>query len=191
MSSVVLYAHPTMADWEYAYVVTGLVQAAQHRPDSTPRVVVAGVSAEPVRTFGGLQVVPDTTLDQLDPSDIELLLLPGGNDWGEPHREVFALAKTLLADGRAVAGICGAVPAMAREGLLDEVPHTGNSPEEFADIDYRGDARYLDASAVGSGDVITAAGTAPLEFSREVFRRLGVFSEEEIEQWYAAFTQQA
>ncbi|OYO14492.1 hypothetical protein CGZ94_07810 [Enemella evansiae] len=185
--SLVLYAHQTMADWEYGYVVGCLGMFAADG-FTVPPVVVAGADTAPVRSLGGLTVTPQISLAELDPDEVGMLVLPGGMDWDQPHAEVFALADQVLQRGNAVAGICGAVPAMAREGLLDEVPHTGNDPAEFDGIDYRGDNRYLaDVGAVGSGDIITASGAHALEFTREVFRRLGLPADA-IDEWYAAFS---
>lgn len=184
--SLVLYAHPTMADWEYGYIVGCLGMFAADGAE-VPPVLVAGADTEPVRSMGGVTVTPQVRLADLDPEQVALLVLPGGMDWDQPHTEVFEMAGDLLARGRAVAGICGAVPAMARHGLLDEVPHTGNHPSEFAEVDYRGDSRYLDGvGAVGSGDIITASGAHALEFTREVFRRLDLPADD-IDNWYAEF----
>jgi len=36
---------------------------------------------------------------------------------------------------------------------------------------------------VTDGDLITASGTAPLEFAAEIFKRLDVFSAETLEAW--------
>lgn len=185
--SLVLYAHDTMADWEYGYLVGCLGMFAVDGL-SVPPIVVAGADTEPVRSLGGLTVTPSVALAELDPDQVAMLVLPGGMDWDQPHAEAFALADQLLQRGNAVAGICGAVPAMARAGLLDEVPHTGNDPAEFTDIDYRGDNRYLaDVGAVGSGDIITASGAHALEFTREVFRRLDLPADQ-IDEWYAEFS---
>ena len=69
MGQVVLYAFDTMADWEYAYVTT-VLQMAARGGDDRYRLVVAGAAGEPVTTLGGLRVLPETTLGDLDESDI-------------------------------------------------------------------------------------------------------------------------
>lgn len=206
MSSVVLYAFDSMADWEYAHVVAGLATARRSGRDrggrGVPELVVASADGTPVRTLGGLHLVPDRAVGELDPYGIELLVLPGGDGWpvgagrwvrdgsepAGPHYRVLALAARLLATDRAVAGICAATRVMAEAGFLDEVPHTSNSPALLADTAYDGDSRYIEAPAVGSGDVITAAGTAPVSFAREVFRRLELFDEETLRAWSAEFS---
>ena len=100
MGQVVLYAFDTMADWEYAYITT-VLQMEARGGDDRYRLVVAGAGTEPVTTLGGLRVLPETTLDDLDESDVDLLLLPGGNTWldGE-HSAALALAGRTTPDAR-------------------------------------------------------------------------------------------
>lgn len=45
----------------------------------------------------------------------------------------------------------------------------------------------MDAAAVLDGPLVTAVGSAPLEFSREVFRCLGLDSDGGVDEWYGAF----
>ena len=79
------------------------------------------------------------------------------------------------AGGKPVAAICGAVRALAETGLLDAIPHTGNSAEELAGISgYGGHARYVtQPAALASNGIITAPGTAPVSFMRAVCEALG------------------
>ena len=91
--------------------------------------------------------------------------------------------------GGAVAAICGATLALASAGLLDERPHTSNGPG-FLDMfcpSYRGRNHYVDEPAVSDGKLITAAGTAPLEWAREILDVLGVFTCEKLQAWYSYF----
>jgi hypothetical protein len=74
---------------------------------------------------------------------------------------------------------------MARAGLCAHHAHTLD-PED-APTNYPGAAHRVDASAVHDGDLITAVGEAPLEFSRMVFQRLDLDTPEGIDEWYASF----
>ena len=86
-----------------------------------------------------------------------------------------------------MAAICGATLALASAGLLDERPHTSNGPGflEMFCPSYRGTNHYVDEPAVSDGKLITAAGTAPLEWAREILDVLGVFTCEKLEAWYS------
>ena len=185
MGQVVLYAFDTMADWEYAYITT-VLQMEARGGDDRYRLVVAGAGTEPVTTLGGLRVLPETTLDDLDESDVDLLLLPGGNTWldGE-HSAALALAGRLLDSDRQVAGICGATRALARAGLLEHRAHVVDADAD--EPDYPGRSARVHASIAHDGPLITAIGEAPLEFSRAVFMALDLDDQAGIDTWYALF----
>jgi hypothetical protein len=55
MQDVVLYATDTMADWEYAYLTTGLAMAAEQEPERFRLRVLADGQQE-VTTAGRLRL---------------------------------------------------------------------------------------------------------------------------------------
>ena len=126
-------------------------------------------------------------MDEVRAEETALLILPGGDTWLEPvHGAVRAKAVELLAAGVPVAAICGATLALADAGLLDDRAHTSNAPEFLRRFcpGYAGGRHYRDEAAVSDANVITAGGTAPLEFAVEILKRLDVFSVETLEAWY-------
>ncbi|MCE0538524.1 DJ-1/PfpI family protein [Kineosporia rhizophila] len=188
MTNVVLYATDTMADWEYGYLTAGLAMADEDVPGGVG-LTVASVGGKAVTTAGRLTVQPGADLAGLDPEQIDLLVLPGGDTWGEGHDEVLALARTLVQNGRPVAGICGGTRGLARAGLLNQWRHTSNALEALAGTEnYTGQDLDQEARTVVDGNVITAPGTAPLEFAKAVFEVLGVFPQPVIDAWYGLYT---
>jgi putative intracellular protease/amidase len=172
------------ADWEPAYAL------AELRRSGGLEVATVGFTSEPVRSMGGVRVVPDLALAELDPAQVRLLILPGGNQWeGDyPREPLESLLHRLERDGVPVAAICGATLAAARAGLLDSRAHTSNEPAYLQGVSsYRGSPRYVDALAVRDNGVITASGLGPVEFAREIFEALGVFSPEDRRLWYHIF----
>ena len=53
--------------------------------------------------------------------------------------------------------------------------------------DYAGEAFYQNQPAVTDGNLITASGIAPLEFSAQVFAKLDVFTPEIVDSWYQLY----
>jgi len=97
------------------------------------------------------------------------------------------VARSFLGAGVPVAAICGATAGLARGGLLDHRRHTSNASEYLAATGYPGGSHYEAAPAVTDGDLITAAGTAPVDFACHIFRRLEVFTPQVLESWYLLF----
>jgi putative intracellular protease/amidase len=186
MKTVHLFVFDGLADWEPSFAIAGL----SHPPGGEPRyrVVAVGLTAAPVRTMGGVHVLPDTTLDRLDPRDSALLILSGGTTWergGNP--EALATARAFLDAGVPVAAICGATFGCALAGLLDDRRHTSNAREYLALSGYRGAALYQDAPAVADGDLITASGVHPVDFARAIFARLEAMPPRALDAWYGLY----
>jgi putative intracellular protease/amidase len=141
--------------------------------------------------MGGLALLPDLTLAQLNGADSAMLILPGGDGWDVPegHAQALDRAGDFIERGIPVAAICGATAGLARRGWLDQVPHTSNALAYLkSEPDYAGSDRYVDAPAVREpGRLVTAAGMASLEFAREIFAELDLYEEATLEAWYQLF----
>ncbi|HKP61059.1 MAG TPA: type 1 glutamine amidotransferase family protein [Polyangiales bacterium] len=185
-----VYVFDTLADWEPGYAIAQINQPAYQSRPGRYRVRSVGITREPVRTTGGLAILPDLTLSELKPEDSELLILPGGDGWmsGANHA-VLEKAKQFHAARVPIAAICGATAGLASVGLLNEVAHTSNAAEFLAQVPgYAGAARYRDARVVSDGGIITAPASAPVDFARAIFEALEVYSKATLEAWYGLYT---
>ena len=173
------------ADWEPAHAL------AELRRSGNRSVVAVGFDLEPVASLGGLRVTPDRALSDIRPSEMELLILPGGDFWESsyPQTELNGVLTEAIAANVPVAAICAGTLAVARAGLLNDRRHTSNMPDYIAEHvpEYSGDALYEAVPAVTDRGVITASGLAPVEFAREIFRQLRLFSAADEELWFDMF----
>jgi putative intracellular protease/amidase len=178
--------YDSLADWETGYLV---VELRTGRFTGEPwQIVTVASSTEPVTTMGGLTVVPDLALADLDPTASDLLVLPGADLWDEGRGDEFAaVADRFLAAGVPVAAICGATAGLARAGLLDQRRHTSAATEYLAATGYAGGDHYVDERAVVDGDLITAGPQSPVQFARATLARLGLASDETLEAYEAVF----
>ena len=173
------------ADWEASYAT------AELRRSAGLEVVTVGYSGEPVVSMGGLSVLPDFDLVEIDPEQVRILILPGGNLWEQKPLDegLAALLHKLTAARTPIAAICAATTGVARAGLLMGRKHTSNGLDYLKRqvLDYAEEASYLDTLAVRDHGLITASGLGAIEFAREIFAELGVFSKEDLELWYRMF----
>lgn len=187
-STVHLYVFDGYADWEPAFAVAGIHQPQFQRDPGRWQVrTVADQAGQPVRSMGGVAVLPDLALSTLDPQDSALLILPGGLGWeGDhaQHSQALARARAFVDAGVPVAAICGATAGLAREGLLDGRRHTSNALTYLKGTGYQAARDYADEAAVCDGGVITAGGMAPLEFAREIFSLLDIYEPDTLEAWF-------
>ena len=173
------------ADWEPAHAVAELRRHGQYR------VETVGLTPAPVESMGGIRVLPSTTIADVDPADVAVFILPGGDRWESSpvEPEIENLLKALAARRVPIAAICGATIAVARMGLLQGRLHTSNGLDYLRSHvhGYAEAANYVDTPAVRDRGLITASGLGDVEFARELFGELNVLSAEDREGWAAIF----
>lgn len=192
MFTFYIYAIDTLADWEIGYITAELNSGRFFKKDAESVLLkTVSCSKEPVRTMGGLTVVPDCTIDDIVVDKKTVLLLPGANTWNDPkHGAIIEKADELLSIGATVCAICGATAALAGYGLLDNRAHTSNGAGflEMMVPTYKGQSFYIDKPSVTDNNLITAAATGALLWTKQIIERLGVFQENTLEAWYDYFS---
>lgn len=173
------------ADWEPAHAVAELRRHGQYRVESV------GLTSAPVQSMGGLTVLPSTTVATVNPADVAVFMLPGGDRWEHVPLEpaLVELVRRLDEQDVPIAAICGATIAISRMGLLRGRRHTSNGLEYLRSHvpGYDGAAQYVEAPAVRDRGLITASGLGDIEFARELFEELGVLSAEDRALWARIF----
>jgi putative intracellular protease/amidase len=159
--TVHLYVFDGFADWEAAFAVAGIHNPQFQREPGRWQVKTVGPGRHAVpRSMGGVSVLPDMAVEDLQPDDSAMLILPGGSG-----------------------AICGATAALARAGWLESRPHTSNALAYLKGTGYGGAELYRDAAVVRDGTLITAGGMAPIEFAAAIFDLLGIYEPEALEAW--------
>lgn len=179
------------ADWEAA----SLAAALNEEPEGDGLrfdVKTVSLTKEPVRSIGGFTVVPDYSIDDA-PEEFAGLILIGGNSWRKDGSErVMELVDKAISQQAVLGAICDASVFLGKNGLLNDVPHTSNHLDDLQETSgdrYTNESRYLQQQAVRSGQLITANGSAFLEFGKEVLEALNAAPQAEIDEWYGFFKQ--
>lgn len=173
-----------LADWEPAHILCELRKSGQYE------VKTVGFSPEPIKTMGGVTILPDVTLEEIEVAETAVFILPGGTMWEQQSNESLqALLRELHAQDVPLAAICGATLEIARAGLTHQVRHTSNIlpylqalVPTYSDQDY-----YVDESAVTDQNIVTADGLSNVEFAREILKLLGVYNEADAAAWYGMY----
>jgi putative intracellular protease/amidase len=151
-------------------------------------VVAVAEARDPITTMGGVRMMPDAALADVDASRSDLLVLAGGDMWDAGGGQPFVdAAKRFLAARVPVAAICGATAGLARGGVLDTRNHTSASADYLAMTGYAGGDRYVDERVVVDGDLITAGPQSPVQFARATLGRLGLASERTLDAYERLF----
>ena len=183
-SKAYLFVFDGLADWEPAHAFCEINKSGKFD------VVTAGFSRQSITTMAGLKLQPDVTLEDVNPQEAAFFMLPGGDMWQEnSFPEIQALLHRLHEREVLIGAICAATLEIARAGLTREVRHTSNSKAFLKATvpDYKDDSFYVDELAVTDQKIITASGLGSVEFTREVIRELGIFSESDTAIWFDMF----
>lgn len=177
------------ADWEAASLAAALNEEPEGQGQQFD-VKTVSLTKDPIRSIGGFTVLPDYGLDDA-PEDYAGLILIGGNSWRkEESKRIMDLVNKALEKEVVLGAICDATVFLGRNGLFNAIPHTSNSLEDLkqtAGDRYSNEAGYLHEQAVRSGNIITANGSAFLEFGKKVLEALNAAPQEEIDEWYGFF----
>ena len=172
------------SDWEIAYLTPEIKKSEEFD------LIYFSADGKPVSSMGGLHVSPDLSLSEVNADDVYMLILPGGTAWekGE-NREIDPLTKTLFAEGKTIAAICAATTYLGELGFLDNRKHTSNDLQYLKAVaaHYSGEKHYINAFAVTDQNIITANGIAAIEFAREIFGAIKLYTDQDIEKWFQLF----
>lgn len=189
MSNEILYILlPDYAAHEAVYL-SQAIASDEYALKEHPRFVnkVVAPTLEPVKSIGGFRTLPDYSFDTM-PDDYAALVLIGGFGWTMSVAErVIPIVKQAVENGKIVGAICNGASFMAKCGLLNNVRHTGNGPEQlrlWGGENYTNPEGYVHAQAVSDRNIVTANGSATLEFARELLLLLENDTPERIEMYY-------
>ncbi|MDN2452212.1 type 1 glutamine amidotransferase family protein [Lactobacillus sp. UCMA15818] len=165
MRTAIFFILDEYADWEGAYLSSQLNQ------DQEWKVKTASIKKE-VISIGGFKTVVDYQLEQI-PNNIDLLVLIGGNSWSLENNNLRVIIKNQLKLNKPVGAICGAVDYLAKNGLLTSFKHTGNTQYLWKNFeDYQNTDDFIGKQVVRDQNLVTANGTAPMEFTQMVLKMI-------------------
>ena len=190
---VYLYVLNTLADWEIGFVTAELNSGRYlDKSKETISIIKIGNTRETITTMGGIRIVPEFDIDEIEFREGDLLILPGADTWmNDENKKVLDIVANIIEKKERViiAAICGATIALAKNGLLNNRNHTSNNKDYLKMVcpEYTGSDYYIEKPAVADGNLITASGLAPLEFTYEIFSIMRCMKSETIDAWYQLY----
>ena len=189
MSNEILYILlPDYAAHEAVYLSQAIASdefAMKEHPKYVNKVVAP--TMEPVKSIGGFRTMPDYSFETM-PDDFAALVLIGGFGWSTPVAEqVVPIVRQAIGKGKIVGAICNGASFLAKHGFLNSVKHTGNGPEQlklWGGDNYTNPDGYIHAQAIKDKNIVTANGSAALEFAKELLLLLENDSPERVEMYY-------
>ena len=189
MSNEILYILlPDYAAHEAVYLSQAIASdefALKQNPKYINKTVAP--TFEPIKSIGGFTTLPDYSFETL-PGDYAALVLIGGFGWSTPVAEqIVPIIRQAIEKGKIIGAICNGASFMAKHGFLNSVKHTGNGPEQlklWGGDNYTNPDGYIHAQAIKDKNIVTANGSAALEFAKELLLLLENDSPERVEMYY-------
>lgn len=172
------------SDWEISYLTPEIKKNKEFE------VIYFSKDGKPILSMGGLSISPEISLTEIKTDDVEMLILPGGVAWEKNENDfIESFVKNLFEKGKAIAAICAATTYLGKKGFLDNLKHTSNDLNYLKGIapQYTGEESYINSFAVTDKNIITANGIAPIEFAREIFKKVNLYNDNDIEKWFQLF----
>ncbi len=135
-------------------------------------VIIAGLTPDPVPSARDVKIVPDTTVDNLNPQELDMVILPGGAGGVErlkadPRVERFI--KAMQDKKKLIGAICAAPTALAKFCVLEGKRATVY-PSLVEEIK---PAQFVDQTVVEDENLITSQGPGTaLEFGLKLAEKL-------------------
>ena len=186
MKNIYMYVQDTMADWEHGYLMHALSLQVM-LGEAKVKLLTVSKGKKSIKTAGGMTIVPDFNLYDIDTVNTDALLLIGGDSWlNNEQDDVLELASKLLQENILV----GATLGLAEKGILDNRYHTSNASFFLSQMNqhYRGHDYYKDEIAVQDGNLITASSAGSLLWAKFIVEELGLYSKTTVEAWFNYFS---
>lgn len=181
MKKIVYVILEQWADWELAYISSAVNMLGQDKFENK----TVSLTKNAVTSIGGIKCLPDYGIETV-PSDFDAVILIGGMSWhNESALHIKPLIENCIKDGKVLGAICDACRFLGSIGALNGAKHTANDLNELKQYSaYTNEQGFIHRQAVSDNNIITANGTATLEFAREILKALSAASEDQINGWY-------
>ncbi len=183
-TKVFIFLFDGFSDWEIAYSIPEINKNEEFE------LIYFSKDGELISSMGGLQILPNISLKDVAVEEIDMLILPGGVAWEKgKNKELEKLTVAVFERKKTIAAICAATTYLGQLGLLNDLKHTSNDLNYLKEIasEYRGEESYQHLLAVTDKNIITANGIAPIEFAKEIFSKLKLYSSDDLEKWFQLF----
>jgi putative intracellular protease/amidase len=184
MKTAYLMVFNGLSDWEPGLAVAEINKSPDYQ------VKTVGFNRDVVVSMGGVSIIPDCILNEMDFSYAAIFILPGGEMWEtDPVNDLLPVVGKFIDHKIPVAAICGPTVFLARHGFLEKTAHTSNGKNYLKNLigEYKGSDFYVNQPSVSSNGVITANGIASVEFTRDILGELGIYDDETLRSWYKFF----
>lgn len=138
----------------------------------------------------GMTVMPQVAIEEVDPNEYEALVIPGGEPLSVlANEQLRRVVQGFHEAGKYLGAICAGPAVLADAGVLDQVSYTtsltADQNPEYRDVfPWEG---KKEEHVVTDGRIVTAIGSAYVEFAGELLEKMEFFEQETEKQEFLNF----
>ena len=180
MNKILVFIFHGMTDYEITFV-THLLNTSGNK-----KIVTVAYERNSVKGRSGFEILPSMLVSEVKVEEAEGLIIPGG--WyGDLRPELMNLIRSFNEQGKVLGGICGAGTVfLAKSGVLKNVQYTtpimswtSRHAEVFGKEDPFPRENFIYKRVVTDKNIITAQGTAFIDFAIEICHWFNLFENQE------------
>lgn len=180
MGKILVFIFDKMTDYEITFI-THLLNTSANK-----EIVTIAYEDKIIEGRSGILCKPSKLVFDVLNEDVEALIIPGG--WyGDTRSELMELINKLNSKGKLISAICGAGTVfLAKSGILNHVKYTTPAVEwtqkhieVFGEKDPFPRENFVLERVVRDGNIITAQGTAFIDFAIEICDWFKLFENQE------------
>jgi len=167
-TAVLIY--PQFSEYELSVALSILMQG--NKP-----IITVGLDTNPVKGESGLTCIPEVTIDEVYPQEIDSLLLPGCMDISIlfSKEEWFEFIRNVTNENTVIASISSSPYLLAKAGVLKGKKYTvGLTETAIKELGVFEQENYSNEVVVQDGNLITATGSGFVEFGNRLGKALGL-----------------
>jgi protein deglycase len=176
MKKVLLFVYDSFAEFEISILITCLNGSNYELVTCSPYSL-----SKTITSAGKLKIMPDTTVNDVNPDDYSALIIPGGNPYHLlEDAGVTNIIRSFFDSDKLIGAICGGPALLGAAGVLNHVKYTASLTQN--------DTQYLpvmnwdnkkEEHLVTDQNIVTATGSNYIIFAEEMLRQLKIVPADE------------
>ncbi|MDZ5471258.1 DJ-1/PfpI family protein [Bacillus sp. 31A1R] len=161
----------------------GWIKSREHE------IVTVSLQNEEIKSVEGFIVKAQKRLDDLNPTEVEAFIVAGGDAESIVGNErLRTFLRELNNRQKLIASICYGPLVLADAGILNERTFTTSVTEDLELFNAFDGGTFHNTTVVIDDHIVTAKGTAYVEFSVAICKKLNLTSESHLEHWTQFFS---
>ncbi|QOR67430.1 DJ-1/PfpI family protein [Cytobacillus suaedae] len=151
-------------------------------------LVTVSLGESEIRSAEGFIMKPHTTIDQVNPNDVDLFIVPGGDAPSILGNEKLqTLLQQVNEQNKLIGSICYGPLVLADAGILKERKFTTSVTTDLELFNHFNRAAYVENGVIVDENIVTAKGDDYVDFALTICKLVNLTTENTLNYWASFF----